>query len=68
MNNDMKQAMKAIIAAEAAKRPFAEPTDIVKLIYQSVFGNAHMINDEKAAFGRLKKEAEKPVRRRESPV
>ena len=58
MNNDMKQAMKAIIAAEAAKRPFAEPTDIVKLIYQSVFGNAHMINDEKAAFGRLKKEAE----------
>ncbi len=58
MNNDMKQATKATIAAEAAKRPLAEPTDIVKLIYQSVFGNAHMINDENAALDRLKKETE----------
>lgn len=38
--------MKSILLAHAEKYPLMEPTDAVKLLYQSEFGGGHMIKDE----------------------
>lgn len=61
MNNSINspESIKGLIAAEAAIRPLSEPTDTVKLIFQSIFGGAHLVNDYMTVYSRLEKEAAK---------
>lgn len=48
--------MKAILLAHARRYPKLEPTDAVKLLYQSEFGGGHLIRDENACLTRLRQE------------
>ena len=48
--------MKTILLAHARRYPAMEPTDAVKLLYQSTFGGGHLIQDEEAAIRYLRRE------------
>ena len=48
--------MKSILLAHARRYPKMEPTDAVKLLYQSEFGGGHLIRDEAACLNRLRQE------------
>lgn len=48
--------MKTILLAHAGRYPAMEPTDAVKLLYQNEFGGGHLIRDENAALGYLRRE------------
>ncbi len=50
--------MKALLLKHAAKYPYMEIQDAIKLIYQNEFGGGHMIADEKSSLLRLQKEWE----------
>lgn len=48
--------MKSILLAHAAKYPMMEPTDAVKLLYQSEFGGGHLIQDANLCLDYLLRE------------
>lgn len=48
--------MKSILLAHAEKYPMMEPTDAVKLLYQSEFGGGHLIQDVEACLNFLRRE------------
>lgn len=48
--------MKTILLTHAARYPLMEPTDAVKLLYQSAFGGGHLIRDEEKCLEFLKSE------------
>jgi len=48
--------MKSILLDHARRYPKMQPTDAVKLLYQSEFGGGHLIRDEKACLDRLHQE------------
>lgn len=48
--------MKSILLAHARKYPLMEPTDAVKLLYQSEFGGGHLIRNEAACLDFLRRE------------
>lgn len=48
--------MKTILLVHAQKYPLMEPTDAVKLLYQSEFGGGHLIRDEKSCLRFLQQE------------
>ena len=48
--------MKSILLAHAKKYPLREPTDAVKLLYQSEFGGGHLIKDKEACLDYLHRE------------
>ena len=54
--------MEQLLLTHFQRYPLMEPTDAVKLLYQSVFGGGHLIPDPAIALARLEKElAETPV-------
>lgn len=48
--------MKSILLAHAEKYPMMEPTDAVKLLYQSEFGGGHLIKDPASCLNYLHQE------------
>ena len=48
--------MKTILLTHAEKYPKLEPTDAVKLLYQSEFGGGHLIRDEESCLRFLRAE------------
>lgn len=48
--------MRSILLIHARRYPKMEPTDVVKLLYQSEFGGGHLISDENACLRRLEQE------------
>lgn len=48
--------MEKILLAHTRKYPLMEPQDAVKLLYQSQFGGGHLIRDEAACLGFLRRE------------
>lgn len=48
--------MRSILLTHARRYPKMEPTDAVKLLYQSEFGGGHLISDENACLRRLEQE------------
>lgn len=48
--------MKSVLLAHARRYPKMEPTDAVKLLYQSEFGGGHLIRDTEACLNRLRQE------------
>lgn len=50
--------LKYIIETNVKKYPKMQPQDAVKLIYQHVFGNGHMVSDRESSLDFLKKEYE----------
>lgn len=48
--------MKSILLAHAEKYPMMEPTDAVKLLYQSEFGGGHLIKDPASCLNYLYQE------------
>ena len=48
--------MKSILLAHAEKYPIMEPTDAVKLLYQSEFGGGHLIKDPAGCLNYLHQE------------
>lgn len=50
--------LKYIIETHVAKYPKMQPQDVVKLVYQHVFGNGHMISSREASLDFMKKEYE----------
>lgn len=60
--------MKTILLAHARKYPLMEPTDAVKLLYQSEFGGGHLIRDEKTCLRFLQREYEATPQRQDIPL
>ena len=60
--------MKAILLDHARRYPRMEPTDAVKLLYQSEFGGGHLIRDENACLTRLLEEYRATPQCREIPL
>ena len=50
------EELKAILIAHAQRYPLMQPRDAVKLIYQNEFGGGHLILDEQACLGYLRRE------------
>ena len=50
--------LKYIIETHVAKYPKMQPQDVVKLVYQHVFGNGHMISSRETSLDFMKKEYE----------
>lgn len=50
--------LKYIIEQQAARYPKMQPQDAVKLVYQHVFGNGHMIKDRESGLDFIRKEYE----------
>lgn len=48
--------LEEALRAHAVRYPAMEPRDAVKLIYQSVFGGGHLIDDREASLRRLTQE------------
>lgn len=48
--------MRSILLTHSRRYPNMEPTDAVKLLYQSEFGGGHLISDENACLRRLEQE------------
>lgn len=60
--------MKSILLAHARRYPGMEPTDAVKLLYQSEFGGGHLIRNEEACLARLDQEYRETPQRRDIPL
>ena len=60
--------MTSILLAHARRYPQMEPTDAVKLLYQSEFGGGHLIRDEQACLNRLLEEYRATPQRRDIPL
>lgn len=60
--------MKEILLAHARRYPMMEPTDAVKLLYQSEFGGGHMIRNEAACLDRLTTEYVGTSQRQDLPL
>lgn len=60
--------MKSILLDHARRYPSMEPTDAVKLLYQSEFGGGHLIRDEQACLNRLLEEYRATPQRRDIPL
>lgn len=60
--------MKNILLAHACRYPAMEPTDAVKLLYQSEFGGGHLIRNEAACLERLREEYEHTPQYRDIPL
>ncbi len=56
MTNSETKLLTRVICLHAARYPLMEPTDAVKLVYQSVFGGGHLIQDTQASLLRLSNE------------
>jgi len=56
MTNTEAKQLSQVIRSHAARYPLMEPTDAVKLVYQSVFGGGHLITDPEASLIRLSAE------------
>lgn len=50
--------LKYIIEQQTARYPKMQPQDVVKLVYQHVFGNGHMIRDRESSLDFIRKEYE----------
>ncbi len=50
--------LKYIIEQQVARYPKMQPQDAVKLVYQHVFGNGHMVKDRDTSLDFIKKEYE----------
>lgn len=50
--------LKYIIETQVARYPKMQPQDVVKLVYQHVFGNGHMVSSREDSLDFLKKEYE----------
>lgn len=50
--------LKYIIEMNVARYPKMQPQDVVKLVYQHVFGNGHMVSDRQTSLDFMKKEYE----------
>ena len=60
--------LKQILIAHARRYPAMEPTDAVKLIYQNEFGGGHLIRDEAACIGYLRREYERTEQLEDAPL
>lgn len=60
--------MKSILLAHAAKYPLMEPTDAVKLLYQSEFGGGHLIQDANLCLDFLHREYTSTPQIRDFPL
>lgn len=60
--------MKTILLSHAMRYPAMEPTDAVKLLYQSEFGGGHLIRDEEAALNYLRREYNDTVKDSAQPL
>lgn len=60
--------MKSILLAHAAKYPLMEPTDAVKLLYQSEFGGGHLIQDANLCLDYLLREYTSTQQIRDFPL
>ena len=60
--------MKSILLDHARRYPRMEPTDAVKLLYQSEFGGGHLIWNEKACLTRLLEEYRATPQCRDIPL
>ena len=60
--------IRSILLAHARRYPQMEPTDAVKLLYQSEFGGGHLIRDEKACLDRLTEEYRATPQSRDIPL
>lgn len=60
--------MKDILLTHAARYPKMEPTDAVKLLYQSEFGGGHLIKNEEACLKYLHTEYESTPQRMDAPL
>ena len=60
--------MRSILLAHAEKYPLMEPTDAVKLLYQSEFGGGHLIRDEQACLNFLHQEYHATMQDRSIPL
>lgn len=56
MTNTEAKQLSRVIRSHAARYPLMEPTDVVKLVYQSVFGGGHLITAPEASLIRLSAE------------
>lgn len=50
------EELERILRDHAHRYPKMQPTDAVKLIYQNEFGGGHLIKDEEACLGYLRRE------------
>ncbi|MBQ7324237.1 MAG: hypothetical protein IJW98_00685 [Clostridia bacterium] len=57
-----------ILQTHAARYPKMEPTDAVKLLYQSEFGGGHLIANEDACLAYLRTEWERTPKNPEAPL
>ena len=60
--------MRSILLAHAQRYPNMEPTDAVKLIYQSEFGGGHLIRDESSCLDRLYQEYKNTIQQSSLPL
>lgn len=60
--------MNTILLDHARRYPLMEPTDAVKLLYQSEFGGGHLIRDEQACLARLQEEYRSTVQSQDIPL
>lgn len=60
--------MRSILLAHARRYPLMEPTDAVKLLYQSEFGGGHLIRDEEACLRRLGQEYNSTPQNPDAPL
>lgn len=60
--------MRSVLLAHACRYPAMNPTDAVKLLYQSEFGGGHLIRDESAYLSRLREEYEATPQRSDVPL
>ena len=60
--------MKSILLDHTRRYPKMEPTDAVKLLYQSEFGGGHLIRDENACLTCLLEEYRATPQRRDVPL
>lgn len=62
MRNLERSQWKSTLLDHAARYPKMEPTDAVKLAYQSVFGGGHLVMDEASSLARLSEERASALR------
>ena len=64
----MMDRLENILRQHAARYPYMEPTDAVKLIYQNEFGGGHLIRDEAACLNYLRREYDSVEKNRDVPL
>ena len=52
----MVESLRKILLMHAEKYPLAEPTDLLKLVYQAAFGPGHLISDRALATAYIDQE------------